>query len=103
MRISVMKESAAGERRVALLPESVKRLVGKKVEISVESGAGHGVGFSDEDYKAAGATVAADAKGANAGSAAVLKVQPPTDAELDTLPSGGCIVSLMYPLSRREA
>jgi NAD(P) transhydrogenase subunit alpha len=103
MRISVMKETAPGEKRVALLPESVKRLVGKKVEVSVEAGAGLGCGFSDDDYKAVGATIGADAKSANASAEAVFKVQPPTEAELDAMPAGGCFVSLMYPLSRREA
>jgi NAD(P) transhydrogenase subunit alpha len=103
LRISVMKETVPGERRVALVPESVKRLVTKKVEVVLEAGAGVGAGASDDDYKAVGAIIAPDAKAANAGAAAVLKVQPPSDAELELMPSGAALVSLMYPLSRREA
>ncbi len=103
MRICVLKETAAHERRVALVPETVKRLVAKKVDICVETGAGLGACASDADYKAAGATVAPDARSAAEGCVAALKVQPPTDAELDALPKGCVLVSLMYPLARREA
>ncbi len=101
MRICVLKETAAGERRVALLPDSVKRLVAKKVEVVVEAGAGLGACVADADYTAAGAKIAPDAKSAVDGAQAALKVQPPSDAELELLPKGIALVSLMYPLSRR--
>ena len=89
--------------RVALLPDSIKRLVAKKLEVVVQSGAGAGACASDAEYEAAGARIAADAKAALEGCQAVVKVQPPTDAELALLPRGIALISLMYPLARREA
>ena len=53
MRIAVRKEGAAGERRVSIVPESVKRLAAKKIETSVEAGAGASAFASDEEYGAA--------------------------------------------------
>jgi NAD(P) transhydrogenase subunit alpha len=57
MKIAVPREKQPGEARVALVPESVKKLVGAGVEIGVETGAGAGAGFSDKDYEAVGAGV----------------------------------------------
>ena len=56
MHVGVPKESAAAEHRVALVPETVVRL-GEGVEVVVEPGAGARPAFSDDDYRAAGATV----------------------------------------------
>ena len=99
MKIGVVRESIAGERRVALVPESVKRLIGKKHEIVVESGAGVASGASDDDYRKAGATVgtADDAWGADF----VCKVAVPTDAEVLRVREGAALVSLLYPLVNR--
>ncbi len=88
---------------MALVPESVKRLTGKKVEVVVEAGAGVRACFSDAEYAAAGATVVESAAAALEGASAVFKVQPPEPAELARLPKGITLVSLMYPLARREA
>ncbi|HEV2988581.1 MAG TPA: Re/Si-specific NAD(P)(+) transhydrogenase subunit alpha [Candidatus Angelobacter sp.] len=55
MRIAVPGEKQAGEARVALVPESVKKLAGTGVEVGVETGAGNNAGFRDSDYTAAGA------------------------------------------------
>lgn len=57
MRIGVPAERKAGERRVALLPDAVARLVGEGHHVVVEAGAGEGAGVGDEDYRAAGASV----------------------------------------------
>jgi NAD(P) transhydrogenase subunit alpha len=99
VKIGVVRESAAGERRVALVPESVKRLIGKKHEIVVEAGAGTASGASDDDYKAAGATVvsAEDAWSADF----VCKVGIPTEAEIARVREGATLVSLLYPLVNR--
>jgi NAD(P) transhydrogenase subunit alpha len=102
VRICVLRETADGERRVALLPDSVKRLVAKKVEVVIETGAGVGACVSDADYKAVGATIAPDAKAAVDGAQAALKVQPPSASELQVLPKGIALISLMYPLARRR-
>ena len=103
VRICILKETAPDERRVAIVPESVKRLTGKKVEVVIESRAGAAASFSDAEYEAAGATVAPTAQEAIEGAAVVFKVQPVTDAEVALLPRGVTVVSLMFPLTRRAA
>ena len=59
MKIGIMTEVRSGERRVALVPESLKRLGAKGVGFVVQSGAGLGAGYSDDDYKAHGAEIVA--------------------------------------------
>jgi NAD(P) transhydrogenase subunit alpha len=98
VKIAVLKESTAGERRVALVPESVKRLVARKIEVAVAAGAGEAALATDDDYRAAGATVAPAAQ-AMAGADLVIKVQPPTAAEITALPEGARLVSLLYALT----
>ncbi len=58
MKVAVVKESAPGERRVALVPETVQRLVQAGLEVLVEKGAGDSAWFPDGAYAAAGATIA---------------------------------------------
>jgi NAD(P) transhydrogenase subunit alpha len=94
VKIGVPKESAPGERRVSLVPESVKRLLQKKLEVVVEAGAGEGAGFSDDDYRAAGASIAPSVW---TGVDLVLKVQPPSTEEAGKLGEGLAIASLLYP------
>ena len=77
MQITVLKETQPGETRVALVPESVKKLVALKVQVSVESGAGIEAGASDADYEAVGATIAKD-RGAGA-YAMLCTLFPPGD------------------------
>jgi NAD(P) transhydrogenase subunit alpha len=60
MNIAVLRETGSGEARVALMPDSVQKLVAQKVTVSIESGAGLGAARTDEDYTAAGATVVAE-------------------------------------------
>ena len=98
MKIAVLRESAPGERRVAVVPESVKRLVGRKLEVAVEAGAGEGARASDEEYRAAGATVGPAAQ-VMAGADLIVKVQPPTLEEIATVPEGAALVSLLYALT----
>src|SRR5262247_1859587 len=57
MRIAVLRERQAGEARVALVPESVKKLVAAGAKIGIETGAGVHAGFPDQEYEAAGASV----------------------------------------------
>ena len=57
VRIAVVKESAAGEKRVSATPETVKKFAGLGAEVAVESGAGSSASISDADYEAAGARV----------------------------------------------
>lgn len=76
----VAKESAAGETRVAATPETIKRLIKEGMTVSVEAGAGAGANISDDDYTAAGATVASDPKAQWQSADLVLKVGPPVQS-----------------------
>ena len=95
MRIVVLKERAAGEHRVALVPESVGKLVKSGVEVMAERGAGQAAGFPDAAYAAAGATLAGSPDEALAGADVVLKVQPPSQDEAGHLRSGALLISLL--------
>ena len=102
MRIAVLRETAPGERRVALAPENVARLVKQGHEVRIERGAGVSAGFTDAAYEAAGGSVE-DAAAAQAGADVVLAVQRPSDAQLDALPPGALLVALLQPLTAAPA
>lgn len=93
MRIGVPRETGAGERRVALAPESAARLVKSGVEVVVEQGAGVSANFPDELYARAGATLVDRATAWSAG--VVVKVQRPSAEEARHLSSGALLISLM--------
>lgn len=97
MRIAVPRERAPREARVALVPESVSKLVKAGATIAVEREAGLAAGFPDAQYVAAGATMAADFSAVAAGAELVCKVQPPTSEESAKLPDGSALVSLWQP------
>lgn len=96
-RVGVPRETANGERRVALVPKVVERLIGKGLDVVVESGAGVGALLPDELYTAAGATI-----GDPWQADAVVKVTPPTDDEIGRLKSGGILVGFLAPLTDPE-
>ncbi|MBA2615025.1 MAG: Re/Si-specific NAD(P)(+) transhydrogenase subunit alpha [Actinobacteria bacterium] len=96
MRIGVPRESAAGERRVALVPDGVRRLAGDRVEVLVEAGAGSSAGFPDELYVEAGARLASASEVWSADL--VAKVQRPSEDELAGLGSATVLVGLLQPL-----
>ena len=100
MLIGVPKETHSSEHRVALIPESVGRLVKAGVTVHVERGAGLAAGFADSAYQAAGATLA-DAATVLAGADLVCKVQKPTAAEVAQLKPGAHLVSLLAPSPER--
>jgi NAD(P) transhydrogenase subunit alpha len=95
--VFVPKESRAGETRIALSPETAKRLVQLKLELVVEPGAGGAAGFSDALLQAAGART-----GTAWDADLVLKVQPPTVAEAERLRSGGVLVCFLQPARELE-
>jgi NAD(P) transhydrogenase subunit alpha len=101
MQIGVPRETAAGERRVALVPETVGRLLKLKHEVVIGRDAGRAAGFSDADYEKAGAKVSGDPKDAF-GADIVLKVQRPSDAEASELKSGAILISLLPLTSSGE-
>ncbi len=102
VRIAVPTESAPGERRVALVPESVRRLVRAGAEVRVQRGAGAESGFADEAYADAGASLADDAAGALEGAHVVVRVRRPSPGEAEAIPSGAVLVALLQPGSGEE-
>jgi NAD(P) transhydrogenase subunit alpha len=103
MRIAVPRETADQERRVALVPDSVGRLVKAGHEVVVERGAGTAAGFADPLYEQAGAGLAADGEAVVAGAHVVVKVQRPTEAEIARLPEGVALICLMAMASAQPA
>jgi NAD(P) transhydrogenase subunit alpha len=97
MKVGVAKETAPGERRVALVPEVLGKLQAAGLEILVESGAGAGSSIPDAAYADAGATIVstADLYGQ---ADAVLRVQKPSESEVKALHSGQVVVGLLQPL-----
>ncbi len=106
MKVGIPKEVFAGESRVAMIPESVKRLV-DKADFVVESGAGAAAGFDDAAYEAVGAQVEADHAAVLAADL-VLKIQPPAIGE-DGLPDevaamtqGAALITFLKPFARSD-
>ena len=106
IRLGVVRESHERERRVAVAPASLKKLIGLGLEVVVERGAGAASGYPDAAYEEAGATMVepATASGYRDGERAeawesdlVVKVRPPTGEEAERLKEGATLVSLVYP------
>jgi NAD(P) transhydrogenase subunit alpha len=98
MRIGVPKESAAGERRVALVPEVVGKLKAKGVEVLVQRGAGDGALLPDEAFEQAGARLTDDASEVWA-SDVVVTITPPEPAQISALGSSSVLVGFLAPLT----
>ena len=101
MRIAVLKESRAGESRVAATPDSIKKLIGLGHAVAVESGAGVAAGVRDEDYAAAGAKIGS-ASEALSGANIIFKVRAPDPGELATYPKGAALVALLEPYAAKK-
>lgn len=99
MLIAIPKETACGEKRAALIPASVKKLVQLGAQVSVESGLGAAAGFSDEEYQAAGASLVDDRSALFAGAQMVLRVRKPELADIELLQPGCIHVSFLDPFN----
>ncbi|MBW4648505.1 MAG: Re/Si-specific NAD(P)(+) transhydrogenase subunit alpha [Kastovskya adunca ATA6-11-RM4] len=102
MKIAVPKEIEFGEHRVALIPDIVARLVKQGLEIWVEKGAGEASFFSDAAYEAAGAKIIPDASTLWTQANVFLKVGVPKDEEIQQMPEGSVLLSLLNPLGKPE-
>ena len=102
MRIAVPKETAAHERRVALVPDGVARLVKGGHAVAVERDAGAAAGFPDARYEEAGAAIATGDDVWN-GADVVLKVQRPAPDEIERIERGAVLVALMSPATAAPA
>ena len=102
MRIAVPKETAPGERRVALVPESCKKLKQAGYDIALETGAGVQAGYADEGYRDVGATISPDPAALLGSADIVLKVGPPSidtgRDEVGWLRSGAIYLGSLMPL-----
>src|SRR6185503_2020472 len=97
--IGVPRETFAGEKRVATVPEVVEKLVKLGFAVKVESGAGDGANFSDDTYRAAGAEVVSSVWG----SADILfKVRAPSADEIGKMREGATLVSFIWPAQNLE-
>ena len=108
MRIGVPKETSAGERRVALVPESGKKLIQAGYTISMEAGAGDAAGFSDSAYREAGVTIWDDPAALLSSADLVLKVNAPSagdgqGSETDWMREGAIYIGSLMPLRNLEA
>jgi len=103
MKLAVPKEKRDGETRVAVTPETVKKLKSLGLEVTVETGAGAGARISDADYQAAGATIAPDARSALADADIVFKVRGPDAGEIALLKRGAILAALLAPHTEKDA
>lgn len=100
IRLAVLKESAAGEHRVAATPETVKKFIGLGASVAIESGAGNDAAIADSDYLAAGASLG-DAKATIAGADIILGVQGADPAALAGATPGAWLVAGLDPFGQR--
>src|SRR4051794_38971453 len=94
MRVGVARETAPGERRVALVPETVGKLTGAGFDVVVEPGAGDAASFPDETYASAGATL-----GSPWDADVVVKVRKPDEAEAARFRDGQLLIGFLDPLA----
>ncbi len=102
MNIAVLNENKAGESRVALMPESVQKLVAAKASVSIESGAGLGAARTDEDFANAGATVVNDRNALLAGADVVVAVSRPAKDDMRRMKKAAVVLAFLRPLDEPE-
>jgi NAD(P) transhydrogenase subunit alpha len=103
MILSVPRETAPGERRVALVPESCKKLVQAGYTVLIEAGAGTEAAFPDEAYRQAGATIERDAAQLLSKADLILRVGAPPFAEVERMRSGAILLGSLMPLRNLDA
>jgi NAD(P) transhydrogenase subunit alpha len=102
LQIGVPKETAAGEKRVATVPDVVEKLVKLGFSVAVESGAGDAANFADDTYRAVGAEVVPAAADIWSKSDIVFKVRAPNADEVGLLREGGTLIGFIWPAQNPE-
>jgi len=102
MKLAVLKEIEEGENRVAVIPDSIKRLSKNGFDVLIETGAGLASGHSDQDYTAKGATIVATASELISQSDCTVKVRPPTIEEAEALKDGSFYISIIQSTLRHD-
>ena len=103
MNIVVLRETAAGEARVALMPESVKKLIALKARVKVESKAGEGAARADDDYKEAGAEISSDRNALLEAADVLVVVNRPPPEDFARLKKGAVVLGFLRPLDEPAA
>ncbi len=102
MQIGVLKETHPGENRVAVIPDTVKKLVKLGAELTVEAALGQGSGFADEAYAGAGATLTSNRDDILTQSDIVLRIRKPETGEVGRLKQGCIHISYLDPFNEGE-
>jgi NAD(P) transhydrogenase subunit alpha len=102
MQITLLRETDPQESRVALIPESVKKLIGLKAAVAVESGAGQDSGASDADYETAGATISKDRNALLASADVLVAVNRPPTEDVARLKKGAVVIGFLRPLDEPQ-
>jgi NAD(P) transhydrogenase subunit alpha len=97
MKLAIPKERQDGETRVAASPDTVKKLVGLGLNVTVETGAGAHASLSDADFQAAGATIATGEAEALKDADIVFKVRAPSDEEIGLFKKGAMLAAILNP------
>src|ERR1700687_376251 len=103
MNIVVLRENAPGEARVALMPDSEKKIVALKVSLAVESGAGLGAARTDDNYREAGAEISSDRNALLAAADVLVTVNRPSDEVFAALKKGAVVLGFLRPLDEPQA
>jgi proton-translocating NAD(P)+ transhydrogenase subunit alpha len=102
VKLGVPRETMAGERRVALVPETATKLIAAGLEVSLEAGAGTSAGFRDEAYREVGVELVGDAGSLLPDADAVFKVQAPAIPEVSLLKRDAILVSFLQPATQAD-
>src|SRR4029078_8121916 len=103
MNIVVLRETQKGEARVALMPESIKKLVALKASVLVESGAGLSAARTDEEFREAGAEISSDRSKLLSDAAVLTVVHRPSTEDFQQLRTGAVVIGFLRPLDEPSA
>lgn len=103
MRIVVLRETEALDARVALVPESVRKLVALKAAVTVESGAGMEAGATDDDYRSAGAEVSTERAALLSSADVLVAINRPAAEDFQSLKTGAVVIGFLRPLDEPAA
>lgn len=102
MKLAVPREQASDENRVAVIPDSIKRLSQKGFEVMIESGAGLSAGYEDQEYTDKGAALVNSRQELFSAAGLLVKIRPPTEEEIDLLPRQATLISIINPMTNHD-
>src|SRR5438094_1406404 len=102
VKVAIPKETAAEERRVALVPDTATKLIAAGLQVSVEAGAGAAAYLTDEAYRTVGVSVVSGVADVLRDADAVLKVQAPSVSEAGLVRAGAVLVSFLQPATQAD-